>query len=76
MNKDRNIEDNIRSEMVQSNVEIIKKMREESKSRDTESSTDKGHKENNLTRTWSRDLMLAWNLPIGKLLVLDQAIIG
>jgi hypothetical protein len=51
MNKDRNMEDNIRSEMVQSNVKIIKKTMEESRSREVESSTNKGHKENNLTRT-------------------------
>jgi hypothetical protein len=71
MNKDRNMEDNIGSEMVQSNFKIIKKMMEESRIRKAESSTDKGHEENNLTRTWSRDPVLAWNLPIGKLLALD-----
>jgi hypothetical protein len=41
MNKDRNMEDNIGSEMVQSNVEIIKKMMEESRSREAEFSMDK-----------------------------------
>jgi hypothetical protein len=76
MNKDKNMEDIIGSEMDQSNVEIIKKMMEESRSREAESSMDKGHKENNLTRTWSRDPMLAYNLLIGKLLVLDHAVIG
>jgi hypothetical protein len=76
MNKDRNMEDSIGSEMVQSNVEIMKKTMEKSRRREAESSTDKGHEENNLTRTWSRDPVLAKNLPIEKLLVLDLAIIG
>jgi hypothetical protein len=45
------MENNIGSEMAQSNVEIIKKIMEESRSREAKSSMDKGHKENNLTRT-------------------------
>ena len=35
---------------------------------------DKGDEKNNLTRTWSRDPMLAWSSPISSILALDQTI--
>ena len=47
--------------MVQSNPKIIKESMEEGRSGKAESSTDKGDKEDDLTRTWSRDPMLAWS---------------
>ena len=38
------------------------------------SSVNERDKKNDLTRTWSRDPMLAWNSPFNKSLALDQAI--
>ena len=58
MNKDRKMKDNIGGKMVQSNPKIIKESMEEGKSGKVESSTNKGDKEDDITKTWSRDLML------------------
>ena len=43
-------------------------------SRKAKSSTDKGDEKNNLTRTWSRDPILAWSSPFSNVLALDQTI--
>ena len=59
VNKDRKMEDSIGGKMVQSNPKIIKESMEEGRSGKAESSTDKGDKEDDLTRTRSRDPMLA-----------------
>ena len=59
MNKNRKMEDGIGSKMVQTNPKITEKLMKEGESRKAKSSTDKGDKKNNLTRTWSRDPMLA-----------------
>ena len=56
MNKDRKMEDSIGGKMVQSNPKIIKESMEEGRSGKAESNTDK---EDDLTRTWGRDLILA-----------------
>ena len=74
MNKDRKMKDNIGGKMVQGNPKIIKESMEEGRSGKAESSTDKGDKEDDLTRTWSRDPMLAWSSPFSNVLALDQAI--
>ena len=74
MNKDRKMEDSIGGKMVQSNPKIIKESMEEGRSGKAESSTDKGDKEDDLTRTWSRDPMLAWSSLISNVLDLDQTI--
>ena len=71
MNKNRKMKDSIGSKMVQANPKITEKSMKKSRSRKAESSTDKGDKKNNLTRTWSWDPMLAWSSPISKLLALD-----
>ena len=42
--------------------------------RKAKSSMNEGDEKNDLTRTWSRDPMLAWNSPFSKGLALDQAI--
>ena len=76
MNKHRKMKDNIGGKMVQSNPKIIKESMEEGRSGKAESSTDKGDKEDNLTRTWSRDPMLAWSSPFNNVLALDQAVAG
>ena len=44
------------------------------RSREAKSNTDKGNEENNLTRTWSRDPMLAQSPPFSNVLALDQTI--
>ena len=59
MNEDRKMKDNIGSKMIQTNPKIAEKLVKKSKSRKVESGTDKGDEKNNLTRTWSRDPMLA-----------------
>ena len=74
MNKNRKMEDNIESKMVQANPKITKESMKKSRSRKAESSTDKEDKKNNLTRTWSWDPMLARSFPISNILALDQTI--
>ena len=74
MNKDRKMKDGIGSKMVQANPKITEKSMKEGGSREAKSSTDKGGEKNNLTRTWSRDPMLAWSSPFSNVLALDQAI--
>ena len=59
MNKDREMKDSIGGKMVQSNPKIIKESMEEGRSSKAKSITDEGDKKNDLTRTWSRDPMLA-----------------
>ena len=74
MNKDRKMKDNIGGKMVQGNPKIIKESMEEGRSGKAEPSMDKGDKEDDLTRTWSRDPMLAWSPPFSNVLTLDQTI--
>ena len=59
INKNRKMENGIGSKMVQTNPKITKKLMKEGRSRKAKSGTDKGDKKDNLTRTWSRDPMLA-----------------
>ena len=51
MYENRKMEDSIGGKMVQSNPKIIKESMEEGRSGKAESSTDKGDKEDDLTRT-------------------------
>ena len=51
MNKNRKMEDDIGSKMVQANPKITEKPMKKGGSRKAESGTDKGDKKNNLTRT-------------------------
>ena len=59
MNENRKMNDSIGSKMVKANPKIAEKLVKKSRSRKVESGMDKGDKKNNLTRTWSRDPMLA-----------------
>ena len=59
MNKNRKMEDGIGSKMVQANSKITKKSMKEGRSRKAKTGTDKGDKKKDLTRTWSKDPMLA-----------------
>ena len=74
MNKNRKMKDIIGSKMVQANPKITEKSMKKSRSRKAESGTDKEDEKNNLTRTWSRDPMLAWTFPISNILALNQTI--
>ena len=74
MNKNRKMEDDIRSKMVKANPKITEKPMKKRRSRKAESSTDKRDKKNNLTRTWSWDPMLARSFLISNVLALDQTI--
>ena len=74
MNKDRKMKDCIRSEMIQANPKVVKKLMKKGRGRKAKSSTNEGDEKNDLTRTWSRDPMLAWNSPFSNGLALDQTI--
>ena len=51
MNKDRKMENSIRSKVIQANPKIAKKPMKKSRSWEVKSSMDKGNEENDLTRT-------------------------
>ena len=51
MNKDRKMENNIGSKVIQANPKIAEKPMKKSRSWEAKSSTDKGNEENDLTRT-------------------------
>jgi hypothetical protein len=57
--------------VVQINAKIMKETMKESRSRQAEASSNERDKKNDLTRTRSRNPMLAWDLPISKILLLD-----
>ena len=59
MNKDRNVKNCIRSKMVQANPKIAEKLMKKSRGRKAKSSTNERDKKDDLTRTWSKDPMLA-----------------
>ena len=74
MNENRKMKDSIGSKMVQANPKIVEKSVKKGRSRKVETSTDKGDEKNNLTKTWTRDPMLAWSSPISNILALNQTI--
>ena len=59
MNKDRMVKDCIGSKMIQANPKIAEKLMKKGRGRKAKSSTNERDKKDDLTRTWSRDLMLA-----------------
>ena len=59
MNKDRKVKNCIRSKMIQANPKIVEKFMKKGGGRKAKSSTNEEDKKNDLTRTWSRDPMLA-----------------
>jgi hypothetical protein len=65
------MKDSVRSQVVQRNAEIMKETMKKSRSRKAEASSNERDKKDDLTRTRSRNPMLAWNLPINKILLLD-----
>jgi len=74
MNKNRKMEDGIGSKMVQANPKVIEKPMKEGGSRKAKTDTDERDEKNDLTRTQSRNPMLAWSSPFSNVLALDQAI--
>ena len=60
--------------MVQINPKITKKLTKEGGRRKAKTGTNKGDEKDNLTRTWSKDPMLARNSPFSNALALDQTI--
>jgi hypothetical protein len=65
------MKDSIQGQVVQRNTEIMKKTMKKSKSRQAEASLNKRDKKDDLTGTKSRNPMLAGDLPISKVLLLD-----
>jgi hypothetical protein len=65
------MKDNVWSQVVQRNTKIMKETMKKSRSRQPEASLNKRDKQDDLTRTRSRNPMLAYNLPISKFLILD-----
>jgi hypothetical protein len=65
------MEDSIRSKVVQRNAKIIEETMKKGRSRQAEASSNKRDKKDDLTRTRSRNPMLAGDLPISKVLLLD-----
>ena len=59
MNKDRKVKNYIRSKMVQANPKIAEKLMKKGRGGKAKSSANERDKKNDLTRTWSRDPMLA-----------------
>ena len=60
--------------MVQTNPEITKKLVKKGGSRKAKSGADKGNEKDNLTRTQSRNPMLAQDSPFSDVFALDQAV--
>jgi hypothetical protein len=65
------MEDSVRSKVVQRNAEIMEETMKKGRSRQAEASSNERDKKDNLTRTRGRNPMLAGDLPISKLLLLD-----
>ena len=60
--------------MVQINPKITKKLMKEGGSRKAKTGTDERDEKNDLTRTRSKNPMLAWSSPFSNVLALDQTI--
>jgi hypothetical protein len=65
------MEDNVQSKVVQRNTEIMEETMKKGTSRQAEASSNKRDKKDDLTRTRSRNPMLAGYLSISKVLLLD-----
>jgi hypothetical protein len=60
--------------VVKRDIEIMKEMMKKSRSKRAETGSNERDKQNNLTRTRSRNPVLAWDLPVSKALLLDEAV--
>jgi hypothetical protein len=61
--------------MIQGYIKEAKEMVKKGRSWKAQTSTNRGHKKNNLTRVERRNPMLFRRSPLGKTLILDQALI-
>jgi hypothetical protein len=65
------MKDSVRSQVVYKNAKIIKEAMKKSRSRQAEASLNERDKQDDLTRTRSRNPMLAWDFSISKILLLN-----
>jgi hypothetical protein len=65
------MKDNVQSKVVQRNVKIMEETMKKGRSRQAEARSNERDKKDDLTRTRSRNPMLAGDLPISKVLLLD-----
>jgi hypothetical protein len=65
------MKDIVRGQVVQRNTEIMKETMKKGGSRQIEANSNERDKKDDLTRTRSRNPMLARDLPISKVLLLD-----
>jgi hypothetical protein len=65
------MKDSIRSKVVQRDAKIMEETMKKGRSRQAEASLNERDKKDDLTKTRSRNLMLAEDLPISKVLLLD-----
>jgi hypothetical protein len=65
------MKDNVRSQVVQRNAEIMEETMKKDRSKEAEASLNERDKKDDLTRTRSRNPMLAKDFPISKVLLLD-----
>jgi hypothetical protein len=63
------MKDSVRSKVVQRNAKIMEETMKKGRSRQAEASSNERDKKDYLTRTRSRNLMLAKDLPISKVLL-------
>jgi hypothetical protein len=75
MNKHGQMKHTIRGQMIKTNLEILEEAMKKSRGRQAETGPNKIDKQNNLTRTRSRNLMLARDFLISQILLLDQTIL-
>jgi hypothetical protein len=65
------MKDNVQSKVVLRNVKIMEETMKKGRSRQAEARSNERDKKDDLTRTRSRNPMLAGDLPISKVLLLD-----
>jgi hypothetical protein len=65
------MKDNIHSKVVQRDAKIMEETMKKGRSRQAKASSNKRDKKDDLTKTRSRNPMLAEDLPISKVLLLD-----
>jgi hypothetical protein len=75
MNKHGQVKHTIQGQMIKTNLKILEETMKKSQGRQAETGSNKRDKQNNLTRTRSRNPMLAEDFPISKVLFLDQTIL-
>jgi hypothetical protein len=76
VHEDRKMKNPIRGKMIQRNVKIMKEAMQKRRSRKAQTSTNERKEQDNLPRIEIRYPMFAGHPPIGKVLLLDPALIG